>query len=193
MSHYFIEDKTLPVEQKEIVYTIGGHDFRFRTQAGVFSRHQIDFASDVLLRTLPPLAGSLLDLGCGYGVIGVVLGKMYGLDVTMSDVNPLAVRLSEGNAALNGVAANIVLSDIYENIVGTFDTITVNPPIHAGKAVTYAMYEGAAARLNTGGRLVVVTYKKHGAESTMAKLRDVFGRCEVLYKKKGVVVLSVDS
>jgi len=155
----------------------------------VFSKGRVDAATDLLLRTLPPLKGSLLDLGCGYGCIGLVLAKAYGLKATQVDINPAAVRLTEKNCRLNGVSTDVRLSDRYENVPERFDTILLNPPIHAGKDVTYRMYEEAPAHLNKGGKLYVVTLKKHGAESTIAKLAEVFGNCDALYKKKGYYVL----
>jgi len=174
-------------------YSFRDHDFIFVTDAGVFSKDHADPATDLLLKTIPPLSGSLLDMGCGYGIIGIVLAKAYGLVLSQADVNPLAVDLTRLNARQNGVESNVFLSDGFREIPGTFDAIAVNPPIHAGKAVTYKMYEDAATRLNPGGCLYVVTLKKHGAESTREKLMSVFGDCEALYKKKGTYVFRCSS
>ncbi len=189
MSHYFIEDKTLKPDIKEFDYYYKNLRFKFITDSGVFSKGQVDPATDLLINSLPPLKGALLDLGCGYGCIGIVLSKAYGLDVTQADINPTAIRLAEQNRRINNAETKIVLSDCYENIPERFDTIAINPPIHAGKDVTYKMYGEAPAHLNKGGRLYVVTLKKHGAESTIRKLADVFGNCDVIYKKKGYYVL----
>jgi 16S rRNA (guanine1207-N2)-methyltransferase len=200
MNHYFIHDETLPSAVKTIHYSFKAHDFTFTTDAGVFSKDHVDPATDLLLKAIPPLssgregpAPALLDMGCGYGIIGIVLAKAYGFRLTQADVNPLAVRLTQQNAERNGVASTVFLSDCFEEINGSFDAIAINPPIHAGKAVTYRMYEEAAARLNPGGSLYVVTLEKHGAKSTLAKLRNVFRACEVLYKKKGTYVFSCSS
>ena len=184
MSHYFIEDDSLGHDIKEIVYYFGGHEFKFTTDAGVFSKGHIDPATDILLRAIPPLYGSLLDMGCGYGCIGIVLAKIYSLTLTATDVNGYAVELAKANCAQNGVSADVVKSDCFENVAGTFDTIVINPPIHAGKAVTYRMYEESRGHLADGGRLYVVTLKQHGAQSTRAKLAEIFGGCETIYKKK---------
>jgi 16S rRNA (guanine1207-N2)-methyltransferase len=192
-SHYFIEDPSLPRAPQTISYALKGQRFLFTTEAGLFSKARVDPATDILLRTLPPLSGSLLDLGCGYGCLGIVLAKLYALTLTQADVHPRAVDLARRNGRANGVAGQVLLSDGFKNIPGAFDTIVLNPPIHAGKAVTYALYEGAAAHLRGGGAFYVVTLKKHGAESTAAKLRDVFGACAVLYKKKGYFVFGCAS
>lgn len=192
MSHYFIEDTSLEPDIEEFTYYYKDIEFRFITDAGVFSKGRVDAATDLLLHILhsvPPLKGSMLDMGCGYGCIGIILSKTFDLKVTQVDINPTAVKLAEINCRLNGVSSDIRLSDCYSNVPERFDTILINPPIHAGKDITYRMYEEAPVHLNRGGKLYVVTLKKHGAESTINKLTDVFGSCDVVYKKKGYYVL----
>lgn len=188
MSHYFIEDKNLKHAVAVFDYDFKENKFAFTTDAGLFSKGHIDPATEVLLNAIPPLSGSVLDLGCGYGVIGIVLAKTYGLKLTQADINGAAVELTIKNARANGVVTQAVKSDCFEKIPDTFDTIALNPPIHTGKAVTYRMYEESIGHLNPGGRFFVVTLKKHGAESTEPKLKSVYGNCETIYKKKGVYV-----
>lgn len=188
MSHYFIEDQSLEHDIKQIRYTYAGHTFLFTTDAGVFSKDRVDYATDILLQAIPALSGTLLDMGCGYGCIGIVLAKTYALELTQADVNPAAVRLTEKNSRENGVEATVLQSDCFGSITENFDTIVINPPIHAGKAVTYKMYEESFTHLRDDGRLYIVTLKKHGAESTGKKLMSVFGNCETIYKKKGYYV-----
>lgn len=190
MSHYFEYDDNLGHDKRKIECSYGGVDFSFTTDIGVFSREHMDPATDILLRTIPPLSGSLLDLGCGWGCIGIILAKLYSLKLTQSDINPRALELTRQNCGANGVRSEVVCSDCFDNIPGSFDAITLNPPIHAGKSVTYRMFEEAAGHIVAGGRLFVVTLKKHGAESTEKKLREVFGGCETLYRKKGYYVFS---
>ena len=191
MSHYFIDDKTLADDFRTISYSFGGKRLNFVTNAGLFSHGEIDSVSDTLLRSLPELNGSLLDLGCGWGLFGVALGAAFGVDVTMSDVNPRALECAKRNADNNNISANIILSDCFDNINNTFDTITLNPPVHAGKKVMYKMYEEAALHLNPGGRFYVVIQKKHGAESTIKKLSEIFteANTRIIYHKKGVFVV----
>ena len=188
MSHYFIEDKNLKSDHKIIYYDFRGDKFAFHTDAGVFSKGGVDRASDALVNAVPPLTGSLLDMGCGYGCVGVALAKAYGLALTQADVNGAAVGLAKQNAAVNGVNASAVVSDCFLNITGAFDTIAINPPVRAGKAVTYRMYAESAHHLNPGGRLFVVNLKKQGAESTREKLAAIYGNCDTIYKKKGIYV-----
>ncbi|MCL2755018.1 MAG: methyltransferase [Oscillospiraceae bacterium] len=185
MSHYFTDDGKKH-ELRYIDYEFAGKKFKFATHDGVFSKGHVDYATDILLKALPPLRGRVLDMGCGYGVIGIVLAKVNSIELTMADINPAAIALTERNCELNGVKAEVIVSDCCEQISGKFDTVVINPPIHAGKEVTYKMYEDAS---KISGKLYVVTLKKHGAQSTIAKLRELFGNCELLYKKKGIYVL----
>lgn len=189
-SHYFIEDETLESREEQFSYYFKSTKLTFLSNTGMFSPGHVDFATDLLLNELPPLSGSLLDLGCGYGVIGASLGKAYpDLAVTLSDVNGRALRYAKRNVEANGVHAALLKSDGFEDIEGSFDAITLNPPIHAGKEVIFSMYEGSFVHLNAGGSLYIVIQKKHGAESTIKKLKEVFGTCEILYKKKGYYIL----
>ena len=164
-------------------------EFNFLANNGLFSCDKIDAASILLLENIPPLTGQLLDLGCGYGTIGIVLAKKNPVALTMSDINRIALDYAAKNAALNQVEAEIVHSDGFENLSGVYDNIVLNPPIHAGKEVMYRLYAGAAEHLTPGGALYIVIQKKHGAESTQKVLRDIFSECNTLYKKKGLYVL----
>lgn len=184
-SHYFIDDPTLEHKEKTIKYFFKSREYTFVTDAGVFSPDEIDGNTAFMLRSIPPLSGSLLDLGCGYGCVGVMLGGAYGVDVTAVDVNPRAVSLAERNAKQNGVEMRVMLSDCYSAVDGSFDTIMLNPPVHAGKEIMYRMFEGAPEHLNPGGCLYIVLYKKHGAESAKKKLTEVFGNCETVASDKG--------
>lgn len=188
MSHYFVEDKTLKHNIKKIKYVYADAKYVFTTDSGLFSKDHIDPATDILLNTIPYLSGTLLDMGCGYGCIGIVLAKTYSLELTQADINQLAVDLTRQNCIDNGVDSNVIKSNCFDNITGYYDTIVTNPPIHAGKKITYKMYEDSFSHLNEGGKLYIVTLKKHGAESTQVKLNSIFGNCETLYKKKGYYV-----
>lgn len=192
-SHYFTEDETVISSPKKITYYYMGKKYIFTTDNGVFSVGEVDNNTDILLHNIPKLRGSLLDMGCGYGCIGIVLAKTYSLDLYQADINPRAAALTEENCAQNGVASNIYISDCYSNINGNYDTIVINPPIHAGKNVMNNMFEGAREHLNANGKLYVVILKKHGAESTITKLAEIFGGCEIIYKKKGCYVLSCEN
>ena len=185
-SHYFTDDPGLPDDPRGFTYYYKEHALRLTTNSGVFSHGHVDEATDLLLKAMPaPQGETLLDLGCGCGVIGIAMAKAYGLLVTLADVNPRALDCARQGCRENGVEAKIVLSDGFEAIPGRFDAITLNPPIHAGKEVVTRMFEGAAQHLQPGGGFFVVMLDKHGAKNAAAQLAGLFGDCEVLYKKKG--------
>jgi 16S rRNA (guanine1207-N2)-methyltransferase len=190
-SHYFTDDPNLPDDPRAFIYYYKDQALRLTTNSGVFSHGHVDGATDLLLKHIPPLreGGSLLDLGCGCGVIGVALAKAYGLRATLADVNPRALACAEINCRENGVEAEIVLSDCFDGIPGRFDTIALNPPIHAGKDVVYRMFAGAREHLNPGGGFYAVMLDKHGAADAAAKLAGIFEACATLYRKKGLRVL----
>jgi 16S rRNA (guanine1207-N2)-methyltransferase len=188
-SHYFIEDKTLKSNPQSFNYHYKSKKYTFTTDNGVFSAGKMDQNTDLLLRNLPALSGSLLDMGCGFGCIGIVLAKEYDLKLTQTDINPTAIKLTIENCNANDVATNAFVSDCFENISDYFDTIIINPPIHAGKQIMFDMYEGSFLHLNENGKLYIVILKKHGAESSIAKLMQVFGNCDVIYNKKGCYIL----
>ena len=195
MNHYFKSNENLKHKETEKEYIFKSVKFNFITDVGVFAKNGVDFATNILLENLPELSGQTLDIGCGYGCIGIVLAKIYGenITVTMSDVNERALELAKKNVKKNSVTASIIKSDGFENLPGNFDNIILNPTIHAGKAVIYKIYEEARNHLNPGGRFFIVIQKKHGALSHKVKLEEIFGEenCSVLYSKKGFCVFEL--
>ena len=193
MEHYYTSDPSVKSEEKEIEYEIGENHFTFITDNGVFSKNHIDIATSFLLKTIfDEVNGDVLDVGCGYGVIGIAVAKNVNVNsVTMLDVNHRALELARRNAIRNKVEnkTKIIESDGFENIKELYDTIITNPPIRAGKSVIYKMYEDAKAHLNEGGALYLVINKKHGAPSTITFLNTLFGNCEVMDKKTGFNVI----
>jgi len=192
MNHYFKSNVNLKHKEIEIEYVYKLTKFSLITDIGVFSKGGVDCATNILLEHLPDLSGRTLDIGCGYGCIGIVLAKIYGenIKITMSDVNERALELAKKNAKKNNITAEIIKSDGFENISENFDNIILNPPIHAGKAVIYKIYEDVHNHLNPNGRFFIVIQKKHGALSHKEKLDEIFGKenCSVLYSKKGFFV-----
>ena len=186
---YFNENPAVLTQERVLGLNIFGKDFTFLANNGLFSCDKVDAASITLLENIPPLTGHVLDLGCGYGVIGIVLGKTYSVRITMSDINRIALDYAEKNAKRNGVEARCVHSDGFDSLDDIYDSIVLNPPIHAGKDIMYRLYEGAARHLTPSGALYIVIQKKHGAESTIKTLNGIFKECRTLYKKKGLYVL----
>jgi 16S rRNA (guanine1207-N2)-methyltransferase len=196
MNHYFTDNKTPdPKTEKHFTLHFRSASADFVTNEGMFSHGEADPNSVILMRTIsmPLMSGrpSLLDLGCGYGLIGVMMAKGYGYELTMSDVNGSALYYAEKNAAANGVTARIIKSDGFEHFSkdDRYDVITLNPPIHAGKDVCFALYEGAAEHLTPGGRFTAVFMDKHGGKTHRKKLGEIFRVVEDIYKKDGVTVV----
>ena len=189
--HYFIADPENIGHERVLKPDFFGQSFTFTTCGGLFSYEKPDAASilllDVLKNTTPPLQGEILDLGCGYGLLGIVLAKTHAQNAafTLSDVNEIACEYARRNLLANRVTAQVVHSDGFAQLPRAFHHITLNPPIHAGKETMYRLYQETAAHLHTGGSLYIVIQKKHGAESTLAYLQQIFHQVKILYKRKG--------
>ena len=162
----------------------------FLTDAGVFSKMMVDYGSQVLLNTLDLESDkTLLDVGCGYGPLGLTLGKVFGVQATLIDINSRALDLARANAEKNQVNARIFQSNVYDDVEGNFDYIVSNPPIRAGKSVVHEIIKGAFCHLEDQGSLTIVIQKKQGAPSAKAKMEEVFGNCQILKKDKGYYIL----
>ena len=191
MSHYYTSDPDLPHQTAIIEYNLGKQKLRFLTDAGVFSRQKVDYGSNVLIHSLPPLEGKVLDLGCGYGPIGISAAALNpDCQVTMVDINKRAVALAKDNIKTNGVInAKALESDGFTNIDGKFSTIFSNPPIRTGKKIMYSLFEESKGFLEPGGSLWLVIQKKQGAASAAAKLELIFGNCSIVHKAGGYWIL----
>ncbi|MCL2351858.1 MAG: methyltransferase [Firmicutes bacterium] len=192
MPQYFESDGGLKRNFKRIAYTYGGREFSFLTCDGVFAKDGVDPFSAALLDCAGDcgVTGDVLDMGCGYGAVGVIAaGTFPGVRLCQSDINRNAAELAAENARLNGVASRVILSDGYENIDGLFDWVLMNPPIHAGKERVYRLFGDTKAHLKEKGKLLVVIHKKHGAESALRELERVYGEVGVVYRKKGLYIM----
>lgn len=189
MNHYFSEKPEIKSEKKRIKYTIQNKKFEFITDNGVFSKSKVDFGTDLMLneflkknRGLEVEKIKILDIGCGYGVVSVVLKSFYPeISITLSDVNERALELSEENLKKYGINDyHIIKSDAFEKITEKFDVILSNPPIRAGKDIIFKIYSEAYEHLNENGKFYCVIQTKHGAKSTQKKLIEIFGNCDTV-------------
>lgn len=199
MEQYFTQNPTTEKEIYKFDWNLGKDRFYFYTSNSVFSKKGVDFGSMLLVETVvrenENFSGTILDLGCGYGPIGIMLARLVEkARVTMSDVNQRALELAKMNAEENKVAERVktLSSSAFENINENFDMIVTNPPIRAGKDVVFSFYEGAYEHLNKGGHLYVVIQKKQGAPSTKEKLESLFGNCETAEKKSGYFIFRAE-
>lgn len=187
---YYAENPDATHDIHELRVDLLGEKMTFLTDAGVFSKKMVDFGSQLLLKCLEVNQGeTVLDVGCGYGPLGLSLSKAYGVQATMVDINNRALDLARQNAEKNNVEATIFQSNIYEQVEGNFDHVISNPPIRAGKQVVHEIIEKSKDFLEIGGDLTIVIQKKQGAPSAKSKMEDVFGNCEVVKKDKGYYIL----
>lgn len=189
MSHYFTNDN-LESNLKKIIVNVHDKKFVFNTDNGVFSKKGLDFGSRTLIDTLLSLdiSGRCLDVGCGYGAIGIILSSFFSINFDMIDVNKRAVHLAVMNIKENDVSARAFYSNIYENVNEKYDVIITNPPIRAGKEIVYKILFGARDYLNFGGTLYFVINKDQGAKSVIKDLSAV-ASVSVLKKSKGFFVI----
>ncbi len=188
MSHYFSEKhEGLEKDERTLSFLQAGREFVFTTARGVFARNEVDFATRLLIETVEVgrKTESLLDLGTGYGVIGVVLGALHDLEVVMTDVNERALALAEKNLEKNGVRARVLKSDGFAALRDErFDLIVTNPPIRIGKERLFPILDHACDHLSEGGALWLVCHKKHGAKTLKAHLEKTYD-VETVKRKKG--------
>lgn len=187
--HYYTNQPSVAHDRKMWDATLRGQNFRFVSDAGVFSKGGVDFGSRTLIEALEiPANADVLDVGCGYGPIGLSAARMADQGhVTMIDVNSRAVELARENAAANRILNVTVLqSDLFAELGDRdFDVVLTNPPIRAGKETVHAIFEGAHERLRPGGSLWIVIQKKQGAPSAKLKLESLFDSVEEVTKDKG--------
>lgn len=187
---YFAENPDADHDIHDLQVQLLGQKMNFFTDSGVFSKKMVDYGSQVLLNCLDFAKGDrVLDVGCGYGPMGLSLAKAQGVEATLVDINQRALDLAQQNARRNQVEARIFQSNLYDEVEGTFDHIISNPPIRAGKKVVHEIIEKAVDYLVAGGDLTIVIQKKQGAPSAKAKMEEVFGACKILKKDKGYYIL----
>lgn len=192
MSHYFENDNNLKSEIKKFSIKVIDNDFSFCTDNGVFSKGELDFGTNLLIQNVlkMDISGNILDLGCGYGPIGIILKKIKNVNVSMCDINKRAIHLSKMNAKNNNVLVNVFESDGYENIDGIFDYIISNPPIRIGKNNLYKLLIDSKNHLKKGGKMLIVVRKEQGALSLVRDM-SVYYDVNVIDKQKGFLIISL--
>lgn len=196
--HYFSQKPQSQSSPKTWSYRLSETDYTFTSDYGVFSKNEVDYGSQVLIRQYrePQIPGDVLDLGCGYGPIGITIASTYpDRHIVLADVNERAIHLAGENALQNKVGnSECVMSDCFSNLADyTFASIVTNPPIRAGKKVVHAMIEESKAALAKNGELWVVIQKKQGAPSAKEKMLNIFGNVEVVVRDKGYFLLKASN
>jgi len=189
--HYYTASPESAHEARSFRTVFAGRTLAFDTDAGVFSKQHVDPGSELLCRALPDgISGRVLDMGCGWGAMTIMtLARFPGCEVTMADVNERALSLAVSNVKKNFMTAEAVLSDGFEKVEGEYDVVITNPPIRAGKAVIYKMFEDAKAHLVSGGRLYLVIRKQQGAPSALKFLKELYGQAEVIEREGGYWII----
>ena len=192
MEHYFTDNTNLKSELREIGYKIDNREFTFFSDNGVFSKSKIDFGSDLLIKTIIKEKNkynlNILDVGCGYGLIGITLSKILNSHATLCDINKRAIHLTKKNIEHNKVDCSVIESNIYDNINDKYDLIVTNPPIRAGKNVVYTFLDDAINYLKDDGELWFVIRKEQGAKSTIAHLQERY-QVNVINRSKGFYII----
>ncbi|MED4225709.1 class I SAM-dependent methyltransferase [Neobacillus cucumis] len=192
--HYYSRTQNVESDPKFWGFQLRNHSFRFKTDNGVFSKREVDFGSRLLIESfnMPDVEGQVLDVGCGYGPIGLSIAKEFSDRIVhMVDVNERALELAKENASINHITnINIYESDRLVNVKGDqFAAILTNPPIRAGKQTVHDIFEQSHERLVPNGELWVVIQKKQGAPSALEKLKTLFSDVEIVDKSKGYFII----
>jgi len=191
--HYFSSAPTSDECFGIIRVSLRGRNFEFMTSASVFSKKKVDLGTHVLVDAMVlPQTGSVLDIGCGYGVVGITAAAYSSkLHVVMSDVNMRAVRLAKQNIQTNHINnAEVRHGNLYEPVFGlSFDCVLSNPPVSAGMDIVKAIIEDAPKVMVSGGSFQMVIRSKIGAKILPETFCNSFGNCEVLARESGYRVL----
>ena len=188
--HYFSENPAASGGRPYTIETdLRGLTLKLATEAGVFSRERVDRGTRLLIKHLHvEPTDRVLDLGCGYGVVGVVAALLApNGHVTLVDINRRAVDLARRNLRLNAVAnAEVLHGDGFAPVYGrSFDLIALNPPIRAGLRLVHRLIEEAKDHLSCGGRFYLVGRTKQGVIRIAEKISEVFGATEEVAKGGG--------
>ena len=193
MGHYFSNDDNLKSDIKEFYLTLNGEKFKFYTDNGVFSKEKLDFGSRFLIEIVlkENISGNILDLGCGYGVIGIILNKILNVPVTMIDINKRAIHLTKMNIKENNCTnINSFISDGYLEVDKKFNYIISNPPIRVNKKKLYDLIKTSKEYLLEDGKIYLVIRKEQGAKTFIRDFNSLY-KIDILGKKKGFYVISL--
>ena len=192
--HYYSKNQEgLESKPSEFIFNFKNHSFKFHTDSGVFSKDYIDYGTFAMLKAFIPndIDLPILDMGAGYGPLGIVVSKLYNKKTVMCEINERAYNLILKNIQENDSDSIAYNSNLYESLDNNlkFSSVITNPPIRAGKDIVFKIYEGAYERLSRNGELWVVIQKKQGAPSSKEKLISLFGNCEIITRDKGYYIL----
>ncbi len=196
MSHYFLHDEDLKNTEYDVSFSLNGHEFHLVSNNGVFSKKRIDEGSFILINSLlsQNIGGKVLDLGCGYGPVGITLKYFFrNINLVMSDVNSSCIELAKKNSQMNNINAKVILSDGFMELKESFDWIVFNPPIRIGKEKLFNIYLDASKHLNQNGKFIIVIRKDKGALSHAKYLETLFKSVDLIERKSGYYVYAMNN
>lgn len=189
--HYFTNNADLKSETRLIQYNYGDGVINFTSDLGVFSKNKLDYGSRLLIETYIEKGRDnidLLDVGCGYGFIGLSLARIKNTNSTMVDVNKRAVHLTNMNIKNNKIKNAVAFeSNIYESVEGLYDVVITNPPIRTGRETVLTFLRDSKKYLKPNGELWFVMRKDQGALTVAKKLEDIY-KIEIIAKSKGFLI-----
>jgi 16S rRNA (guanine1207-N2)-methyltransferase len=186
--HYFTKKPNSRLEEQRIEFTVNGKKIQLISSSGLFSKDKVDKGSMLLIDSSDIKDGdSILDLGCGYGAVGIGIYNRYRLNkIVFSDINERAVNITNKNCKLHRLDNyKVIQSDSFENIKEDFDVILLNPPQTAGKELCFRMIEESRDHLNKGGSLQIVARHNKGGKTLSEKMESVFGNVSATAKSGG--------
>jgi 16S rRNA (guanine1207-N2)-methyltransferase len=192
-NHYFSEEPKTPARFGLVCTCLRGRPFEFTTGSGVFSVKHIDLGTRVLIENMAlPESGCVLDVGCGYGALGIAAAKFNPkLHLVLTDVNRRAILLARKNAEKNR-ASNVEVrqGNLFEPVKElSFDCVLSNPPVSAGMETVEAIIHESPAILRCGGTLQMVVRSKIGKKTLPEAFAAAFGQVEVLAIQSGYRIL----
>lgn len=192
MTHYFKNSENTPSNRKELSFRFLGHDLTFISDDGIFSKSKPDEGSLLLAKTAIELkiSGQILDMGCGYGLVGLLVKKFDPLVLIDGiDVNIKAVECANASAQRLELEANYTVKDAREDLGKQYDCILLNPPIRTGKETIFELYRNAYKHLNPQGSLIIVIRRQQGAASSFKELQTIFPLVSRIKFHKGYEII----
>ncbi len=186
--HYYSEKQTSKLRIKKINTNLRKNNLKFYTASGVFSIGKIDKGTKLLIeKSIIKPNYKILDLGCGYGPIGISIAKAFpSTQILMTDINQRAIKLAKNNVKLNNITnIEIKQSNLYNNIKEKFNTILTNPPQTAGKETCFKLIEQAKDHLKKDGLLQLVARHNKGGKELEKKMKEIFGNVKDIAKQAG--------
>lgn len=186
--HYYDENPTGLIREESFFVIINKIHYPFIAASGLFSKKHLDSATKLLLEKCDvSSAKKILDLGCGWGAVGVVLASQYpDKEIIASDINSRAIEYTKKNALKNNVKLQVIKSDILKSFPNeTFDCILTNPPYVAGRKVCFQFIDDSFTHLNQGGSLQLVARHNKGGKTLGLHMEELFGNCEHVAKQGG--------